>query len=403
MKHSLLFVSLFLLLFTFSGFIPASAQSSDRAYWCATLSKIASPLLDAASRGALKAEMPIEEHPGTRRADYAQLEAVGRLLCGMAPWFELGPDTSAEGKERMRLLAMARKAVAHGTNPESPDYMNFTRGGQPLVDAAFLAHAFLRSPKQLWGGLSEKEQSNVITALKLTRKIRPGESNWLLFAGMVEAFFITVGEPHDSARLWYSVNKHHEWYKGDGVYGDGPQFHFDYYNSFVIHPMMVDVLKVMSTHGMVSDSVYQQALRRAARYAAIQERLISPEGSYPAVGRSIPYRIGAFQALAQISLYRALPKEVHPAQVRCALTAVMKRQMEAPGTYDAKGWLQLGFCGHQPGVAETYLCTGSLYLCSAGFLPLGLPETDPFWSAPAMDWTAKKAWSGQPFPIDKAL
>lgn len=403
MSKILALISLCALFLFSTAMTSVSAQSSDRAYWCATLSKIASPLLDAASRGALKAEMPIEEHPGTRRADYAHLEAVGRLLCGMAPWFELGPDASAEGKERMRLLAMARQAVAHGTNPDSPDYMNFTRGGQPLVDAAFLAHAFLRSPEQLWGGLSEKEKSNVITALKLTRKIRPGESNWLLFAGMVEAFFITVGEPHDSARLYYSINRHHEWYKGDGVYGDGPEFHFDYYNSFVIHPMMVDVLKVMSAHAMVPESVYQQALRRAARYAAIQERLISPEGSYPAVGRSIPYRIGAFQALAQIALYHALPKEVHPAQVRSALTAVMKRQMEAPGTYDAKGWLQLGFCGHQPDVAETYLCTGSLYLCSAGFLPLGLPETDPFWSAPAMDWTAKKAWSGQPFPIDKAL
>ena len=213
MRRTCTLVSLFALFLFSTAVISVSAQSNDRAYWWATASKIASPLLEAAGRGALKAEMPIEEHPGTNRADYAHLEAVGRLLCGMAPWFELAPDNSTEGKERARLLDLSRKAVAHGTNPNSPEYMNFTRGGQPLVDAAFLAHAFLRSPVQLWGGLSPQEKSNVIAALKLTRKIKPGESNWLLFAGMIEAFFITVGEPHDSARLYYSINRHHEWYK----------------------------------------------------------------------------------------------------------------------------------------------------------------------------------------------
>jgi len=33
--------------------------------------------------------------------------------------------------------------------------------------------------------------------------------------------------------------------------------------------------------------------------------------------------------------------EVSPAQVRCALTAVMKRMLEAPDTYNQDGWLRL--------------------------------------------------------------
>jgi hypothetical protein len=60
-------------------------------------------------------------------------------------------------------------------------------------------------------------------------------------------------------------------------------------------------------------------------------------------------------------------------------------------------------CGHQPGIGETYISTGSLYLCSVALLPLGLPASDPFWSAPPQPWTAVKAWSGQAFPIDHAL
>ena len=38
---------------------------------------------------------------------------------------------------------------------------------------------------------------------------------------------------------------------------------------------------------------------RAARYAAVLERMIAPDGSFPALGRSIVYRCGAFHALAQ--------------------------------------------------------------------------------------------------------
>ncbi len=40
-------------------------------------------------------------------------------------------------------------------------------------------------------------------------------------------------------KIDFAVDKHKEWYKGDGWYGDGPDFHLDYYNSFVIQPMMM--------------------------------------------------------------------------------------------------------------------------------------------------------------------
>ena len=42
-------------------------------------------------------------------------------------------------------------------------------------------------------------------------------------------------------RIDYAVNKHLERFKGDAVYGDGDHFHWDYYNSFVIQPMLVDM------------------------------------------------------------------------------------------------------------------------------------------------------------------
>jgi hypothetical protein len=100
---------------------------------------------------------------------------------------------------------------------------------------------------------------------------------------------------------------------------------------------------------------------------------------------------------------KELPKEVLPQQVRTALHAVIKKQVEAPGTFDNQGWLRIGFYGHQPVVGEYYISTGSLYLCSTAFLVLGLPPSDPFWSAPDADWTQKKMWSGASVPIDHAI
>jgi hypothetical protein len=30
------------------------------------------------------------------------------------------------------------------------------------------------------------------------------------------------------------LRQHEQWYRGDGIYGDGPEFDWDYYNSFVM-------------------------------------------------------------------------------------------------------------------------------------------------------------------------
>jgi hypothetical protein len=85
------------------------------------------------------------------------------------------------------------------------------------------------------------------------------------------------------------------------------------------------------------------------------------------------------------------------------MTAVIRRMIEAPGTFDDHGWLRIGFCGHQPSLAEGYISTGSLYLCSAALLPLGLPPADAFWSAPATRWTSQLLWSGISLPPDHAI
>ena len=377
----------------------------ERHEWVHIMERLARPVLEALAQGTLRSTMPIElsTAAGPARRDVAHLEAVGRLLAGMAPWLELGADATAEGTTRAHYAGLARRGLAHATDPASPDFLNFTNGRQPLVDAAFLAHALVRAPNALWNPLDAQTKRNLIAALVSTRSIEPGPNNWLLFSAMVEAALCSVGESWDRMRVDYAIRQHEQWYKGDGVYGDGATLHMDYYNSYVIQPMLLDVLRTVSTKSNTWKTFEPAIVARARRYAAIQERLISPEGTFPPIGRSIAYRCGAFQLLGQMALRRELPAELRPAQVRGALSAVIARTLDAPGTFDAAGWLTIGLAGHQPTLGEGYITNASAYLCAVGMLPLGLPATDPFWTAPVESWTAKALWSGADGAPDHAL
>lgn len=391
----------------FSGITKAqSSGDSDRTYWVETLTKIADPVLTNLSQGTLKQNMPFESlSKDQKRKDVSYLEAVGRTVCGIAPWLELGPDNTPEGKLREKYIQLIVKGLANAVNPESPDYLVFDdRISQPLVDAAMLAEGLLRAPKQLWGNLDKETQSRLVTEFKRSRSINPKESNWLLFASMVEAALLEFTGECDSSRLYYGVNRfRNDFYRGDAWYGDGKEFHFDYYNALIIHPMLTDVVQVLNKRKMEGGEFFERQMLRHQRHAAESERLISPEATYPVVGRSIVYRFGIFQTLSQAALMNNLPKGLAGAQVRTALTAVMKRQLKNPANFDENGWLRVGFAGSQLKMSENYINTGSLYMCATIFLALGLPPQDSFWTGPSMTWTSSKAWDGVDVGTDKAL
>src|SRR5665213_589924 len=380
---------------------PAQTGADDRAFQVETLTRIAGPVLAALPDGKLKSTIPTHDWERTR-TNFAPLEAFGRSLAGIAPWLELGPDDSAEGKVRAHFIDLTVKSLANATDPHSPDFMNFNKGGQPVVDTAFLALGLLRAPNELWGKLDSQQRSNVVAALKSSRVIKPGESNWLLFSATIEAALWQFTGECDLKPIEYAVQRHEQWYLGDGTYGDGAEYHWDYYNSYVIQPMLLEVLRVCAEKKNPLGNLRPKMLARARRYAVVQERMISPEGTFPVIGRSSAYRFGAFQLLADVSLQHELPGKLKPAAVRGALTAVIRRMIEAPETFDAQSWLQVGAVGHQPSIRENYISTGSLYLCLCGMLQLGLPANDPFWTAPAEPWTQKRIWSGEDIHADHA-
>ena len=372
------------------------------------MERVAEPVLQALSRRELRKTMPVEAVAGheAERAIGTHLEALGRLVMGLAPWLELEPSAGESAREttlRVRYRGMVREAIASAIDPVSPDYMRFGQSSQTVVDASFLALGILRSPTQLLAVMSPRTREQMVAAMLAERKILTGLNNWVLFSAMDEALLFCLGAEWDRMRVAYALNELQAWYTGDGTYGDGPRYHADFYNSYVMHSYLLMLMQVVGDQAPAWKAMRPDIEERACRYAAIQERTIGPDGTFPVLGRSICYRAGAFHLLADASLRGLLAEGATPAQVRGALTAVQARTLDAPNTFDSKGWLQLGLAGHQPGLAETYISTGSLYLCSAAWLPMGLPPAHAFWSSSDTDWTQKAVWNGKDAAADHAL
>ena len=385
-----------------------SGAASDREQWLRWVERVSEPVLVVLSRRELRKSMPVEARPGLQeqRAVGTHLEALGRLLMGLAPWLELEPSAGEPPREtalRERYRGYARAAIASAVDPQSPDYMRWGDSAQTVVDASFLALALLRAPKQLLDTMDERTRAGMIAALVKERRILTGLNNWVLFAAMDEALLFKLAADWDRMRVAYALNELQSWYVGDGVYGDGPQYHADNYDSYVMQPYLLMLIEVLANEEKAWAAMRGSIVARATRYAAIQERVIGPDGTFPVLGRSITYRAGAFHLLADAALREMLPEHVSAAQVRGALTAVQSRTLDPPGTFDAQGWLQIGLAGHQPGLGEAYISTGSLYLCSAVWLPLGLPHAHPFWASAAEPWTQKKVWAGADAPADHAF
>jgi hypothetical protein len=296
----------------------------------------------------------------------------------------------------------------NAVDPASPDYLAWGAGNQSMVDSSYFTNALMRAPDALWKPLDARTRQRIVQEIKGVRRFEPPYNNWLLFAAMNEAWLFSVGEQGDIVRLSNGVKKINEWYVGDGWAKDGEAFHFDYYNSYVIWPMQLEILEQMDKLGL---AVYRnkpapmlaQTLKRTQRYCELLERMISPEGTYPPIGRSRTYRTAAFQPLALLAWRKQLPASLPEGQVRAALQAVHKAVWRHPGNFTRDGFLTLGFCGHQPNLADTYSNNGSMYIASTALLALGLPAGDSYWTAPPLDWTQKKAFAGMPFPHDYAV
>lgn len=406
MKKLFILIMAALLVAPVSAKKKAKAPVSDRDYWAGLAWQMAQPVLEPMSKGELQKTMKVEVSPtwDGRGKKVAYMECFGRLMAGIAPWLALPDDGTPEAAKRKQLREWALRSYANAVDPASPDCLEWKKEGQALVDAAYIAESFVRAYDALWTPLDATTKQRYMDCFRGLRRIDPPYTNWFLFSSEIESFLAKAGGDYDEFRINIAIRKTEEWYAGDGWYADGPFFTFDYYTSYVFHPMYLETLQNMIDCKKYSRIDYPQyhkrALARAQKHAIILERFISPEGTFPVVGRSMTYRMAAMQPLALMAWKQTLPKELTNGQTRAALTAVMHRMFDQQNNYNADGFLTIGFCGSQKDLADWYTNNGSLYMASLAFMPLGLPADAPFWTDAPEDWTQKKAWNGKPFPKD---
>ena len=406
---------LFVLMTALALFMPLWAakkvkqpQQTDREYWCSLAYKMAQPVLENMAKGELQKNMQTEFSPSfdNRNRKVVYMETFGRLMAGIAPWLTLPDDDTIEGQQRRQLREWALASYKNSVDPNSPDYLCWGVAGQNLVDAAYIAESFIRGYDALWVPLDDVTKQRYLTEFKRMRSIEPPYTNWFLFSSTIESFIAKAAglRAYDDYRVMTTIRKVEEWYVGDGWYADGPVFAFDYYSSYVFHAMYLETLQNMidarANTRLEYHKYYARALKRAQKYAIILERFISPEGTFPVIGRSTPYRMAAMQPLALLAWYQKMPSDLSNGQVRAALTKVMHRMFDEQQNFNEGGYLTIGFCGHQPETADWYTNNGSLYMTSLSFMPLGLPASHPFWTDAPQPWTQVKAWNGQPFPKD---
>ena len=375
----------------------------DRIFWVSTLQKIAFPVLKNLSRSSLRKNMPFESNnPNDRK--FAYFEAFARVFNGISAWLELGPDASEEGRIREKYISMTLKAISNSVNPNNNDYIFIVEPKQSLVDVALFAQGLLRAKNQIWLNLPMDVQARIIRELKNTRVIAPYENHWLLFTAIIEAALLEFTGECDKERLTYGIHKFRDqFYAGDAVYSDGEDFDAGYYNSLLIHPMLNDILTVMRKYEIREGELLDVQLMRSSRLSSQLERIISPEGTYPLVGKSLAYRCGVFHLLSQAALLKILPRNINPAQVRSALTTVLRKQFNGNQNFSKEGWLIIGLNGSQSALSEDGINTGSIYACCFIFLALGLSPNDLFWTAPFAEWSSLKAWNGHQIESDQSI
>ncbi len=395
-----------------------------RAQWITLLREMTEPVIDRFVSKTIKEEFPIRfsnhlpPHQIEKHKRHVFVELFARTLLGVSPLFQSEEMIAQDGSQELfqKTLEMIRISFSPGFpgSPGTPKslYLPFYEmDRQLMVEIALILLAFTRVP-YLWQRIEPAIKTEILNvAYHATTQITPHPNNWLLFQALID-LFLTKHKwrgYNGMQRVMANLVKIEGYYVGDGWYKDGHIFHMDYYNSFVIHPFLVDIYKEIGL-----TQFYQRAVVRMYRHVEFLERLIGPNGTYPIFGRSAVYRTGVFHALAYLPFHHRLnggdPSSLSISGIRDGLWAVLEKSYKSEPlatTNFGTEWkyLTFGFSGEQPGIADPYSNSGSVYYALLAFAPVGLPATHPFWTTVDSNggWTQKRAWSGGEIPKDSAI
>jgi hypothetical protein len=365
--------------------------------------KLSLPVLDAYSKGLLPKSLPKFRAKGKEEYffDVAALECIGRLFCGIAPWLQLNDDESQDCLNKL-LTGLELDATASQTQ------LQWGKWQQNLVDASYFAIGLMNAPI-VFNNLSLKAKNFIRDGLLAALTKEAFYNNWILMPAVINLCLDKYWNICNIDLVINSIKTVDSWYVGDGFYRDGYFFAFDYYNSYVFHPFLMEINKNISSHSLHRETLSRintkNLLARSQRYAVILEKLADKDGRLPVVGRSATYRTGAFYLISNLALNKMLPPSLSENKIRCLLLASIDSLLGQQSCYDVNNFLKPGYNSFQPLLSEDYITSGSLYMAALIFNILGLEKNDTFWSGDDELWVSQ-AFStrvGELIPNDISL
>lgn len=306
------------------------------------------------------------------------LEGFCRTFVGISYWMNTNQINLDEKKlsdeyikyinQILILFFERKKYIIHYNDP------------QLIVEFAILCLSFFRSENTIWCKLNHNLKNKILDSIEIVSKYKNTSiNNWLLFESIIHLFLLNNGRKYDENKIVNNLNIVNSWYLGEGFYLDGKKFSMDYYNSFVIHPFLIEIiLKLPSELTKKLKMKYLTVLERSQEYSKFLMEITHKNGDFPRLGRSITYRFGAFHIISLLVYLNKINFD-NLNDINIKLTNVLRR-FELKSITNKLGLLEIGFKNNEKYLGETYINTGSLYFCMNFFLALGLDEKNKFWN-----------------------
>lgn len=328
-------------------------------------------------------------NPGGAGASYREktigLEGFSRPLWALAPYWMGGGSPEP-------FAAVYQKGLAHGSDPEDPEYWGDTGDyDQCFVEMTAIACAILEVPQIVWQPLSEAARRNLAHWMSNINRHLVPHCNWLFFRVLVNLALDSVGMEADLDLLQADLREMDSWYTGGGWYTDGPAAEKpqkDYYIPWGLEYYGVLYSVFAEKQDPDRAGVFRQ---RAMDFGRSFACWFDENGAALPYGRSLTYRFGqcAFYSACVWAGLEPLPLPVMKGIITRNLQWWLKRPI-----FDRDGVLTVGYCYPNLYMAEQYNAPGSPYWGLKTFLLLALPESHPFWSVEAAPLPAEIASPG---------
>ncbi|THH11635.1 hypothetical protein EW146_g7977, partial [Bondarzewia mesenterica] len=353
----------------------ASNPLTTKADLARFLTDLLDPLESHTSPGGARIHLG---YTGTHYDDVAaQLEGFARPLWGLAS-FLAGGGTYA-GSERWV------RGLASGADPRGEEFWGAMRDkDQRMVECSPIGFALAVAKEALWDPLSGDARGDLERWLGgMNDKAMP-DTNWLWFRVFANLGLSKVGSSYfDERRMKADLDHLDTFYIGDGWSRDGPEgvVQLDYYSSsFAIQFSQLVYSKLARD---IDPERCEEYRNRARQFALDFVHYFDDEGRAIPFGRSMTYRFAMSSFWGALAFADVeLPAPLTWGAIKGLQLRNLRYWARQAGAYHADGTLNIGFTYPNHNMTENYNSPGSPYWCCKSFIPLALPSSHPFWSAP---------------------